>query len=90
MNGIWSRIVTLIEKREIKISEHGYDELAAEGITAREIVAGSPKGIILEEYPDYSKGPCVLIILSILSFAALSIPKGFSPIKCFPAFSIAQ
>ena len=63
MSDIWDEIVRLIENRDIKISEHGYDELAAEGITVREIVAGSPGGTVLEEYPDYSKGPCVLTML---------------------------
>ena len=63
MSNIWDEIVALIEKRDIKISEHGYDELAAENITVREVVVGSPGGIVLEEYPDYSKGPCVLAML---------------------------
>ena len=63
MSDIWDKIVRLIEHGDIKISEHGYDELAADDITVREIVAGSPGSIVLEEYPEYSKGPCVLTML---------------------------
>ncbi len=63
MTTTWDNILRLIENRDIKISEHGYDELAADGITVREIVAGSPSGILLEEYPKYPKGPCVLTML---------------------------
>jgi hypothetical protein len=80
MSDIWDEIVELIENREIKISEHGYDELAAEGIAVREIVAGSPGGIVLEEYPDYSKGPCVLTMLKDRDghpiHAVWGIPRG--------------
>lgn len=80
MSDIWDEIVGLIKNRDIKISEHGYDELAAERITVREIVAGSPVGIVLEEYPDYSKGPCVLTMLKDRDgrpiHAVWGIPRG--------------
>ena len=80
MSDIWDEIVRLIGNRDIKISEHGYDELAAEGITVREVVDGSPGGIVLEEYPDYSKGPCVLTMLKDRDgdpiHAVWGIPRG--------------
>jgi len=63
MSEIWDNIASLIENRDILISEHGYDEIAADGLTVREIVAGSAESIVLEEYPDYSKGPCVLTMI---------------------------
>ncbi|MBN1471761.1 MAG: DUF4258 domain-containing protein [Syntrophaceae bacterium] len=63
MSKIWDNIASLIEGRDILISEHGYDEIAADGLTVREIVAGSTESIVLEEYPDYSKGPCVLTMI---------------------------
>ncbi len=62
MSNTWDNIIRLIKNGDIKISEHGYDELAADGITVREIVAGSPGGTIVEEYPEYPKGPCILIM----------------------------
>ena len=80
MIDIWNEIVRLIGNRDIKISEHGYDELAAEGITVREVVGGSPGGIVLEEYPDFSKGPCVLTMLKDRDghpiHAVWGIPRG--------------
>ncbi|MDY6950989.1 MAG: DUF4258 domain-containing protein [Thermodesulfobacteriota bacterium] len=62
MTNTWDKITRLIEKGDIRISEHGYDELAADGITVREIVAGSFSATVLEDYPEYPKGPCVLTI----------------------------
>jgi hypothetical protein len=63
MTDIWDKIKGLIANGNIRIPEHGYDELVADDITVREIVEGSPDGIVIEEYPEYPKGPCVLIML---------------------------
>lgn len=60
MNETWHKIFKLLKHREIRISEHGYDELAADGITVREIIAGAIDAVVLEDYPEYQKGPCVL------------------------------
>ena len=41
MSETWHNILALLQHGEIRVSEHGYDELAADGITVREIVAGA-------------------------------------------------
>jgi hypothetical protein len=56
------RIVGLIQLGEIRISDHGYDELTADGIFARDVLAKVSEGIVVEDYPDYAKGPCVLVL----------------------------
>lgn len=62
MSDTWDKIKELITNGNIRISEHGYDELAADDLTVRQIVEGSPDGIVIEEYPEYPKGPCILIM----------------------------
>ena len=62
MSETFERILKLVASRQVRISEHGYDELAADGILAREVLAGVHEGQLIEDYPNYPKGPCVLML----------------------------
>lgn len=62
MTTLWQEIVALIAAGDVRISEHGYDALADDGLTVDEVLSGSAAAVVLEEYPTYPKGPTVLVL----------------------------
>ena len=57
-------IKELVARGEIRISEHGYDELAADYISVEDILYGVVAADLVEDYPEYFKGPSVLVLQS--------------------------
>lgn len=62
MSEFVEKVRALISAGEVRISEHGYDELAEDGLTVREVLGGIVEAVVVEEYPSYPKGPCVLLL----------------------------
>jgi hypothetical protein len=62
MSETLSLVRRLAATGEVRISDHGYDEMAEDGIYARDVVAGVANGLVVEDYPRYAKGPCVLVL----------------------------
>jgi hypothetical protein len=81
MSETFALIQRLIAAGEVRISEHGYDELAEDGISASEVLDGVGAGAVVEDYPDYLKGPSVLVLQLDATGQPIhvvwGIPKGF-------------
>jgi hypothetical protein len=46
----------------MRVSLHKYEELAAEDILVADVVGGLDGAVVVEDYPTYPKGPCVLVL----------------------------
>ena len=62
MSATFERIRALVRSGDIEISDHGYDEMSDENILVRDVIAGVLDGSVVEDYPTYAKGPCVLVL----------------------------
>lgn len=52
----------LIAQDLFEISAHAFAELNNDGLLAEDIVSGIPDAVVVEEYPDYHKGPSILVL----------------------------
>ena len=81
MESFKDKVKRLVAEGKVRVSEHGYDELAEDALSAREIVAGVPAIVVVEEYPDYPKGPCALFLQQDSKGGPVhvvwGIPKGY-------------
>jgi Domain of unknown function (DUF4258) len=56
------RVIELIREGNVLISAHGYDEMGEDGILAGEAIEGAAAATMVENYPEYGKGPCTLVL----------------------------
>jgi len=62
MSETFHQIVRLVQQGNVRISDHGYDEMAADGLYVRDVMASMADAIVVEDSPNYPKGPCVLVL----------------------------
>jgi hypothetical protein len=95
MSGTFEIILKLIQNNALVVSNHGYDELSADNIWLNDVIKGAEHGVVIEEYPDYTKGPCVLVLQRDSKgnpiHVVWGIPKGLqSPAVLITAYRPAE
>jgi hypothetical protein len=64
------------------VSEHGYDEFADDDILAIDVIGGAAGAVVVEDCPQFGKGPSVLVLQKDASDRPIhvlwGIPKGRS------------
>ena len=82
MNDTLEAIKKLVAAGQVRISEHGYDEIAADGIYVRDVLAGVNNAAVVEDYPTFPKGRAVLVLQFDKDTRPIhvvwGIPKGFT------------
>lgn len=77
------RVIALIQDGDVRVSEHGWDELEVDDISVRDVIAGVAGGAAIEDYPEFGKGPSVLVLLHDRDERPIhvvwGIPKGIMP-----------
>jgi Domain of unknown function (DUF4258) len=62
MSATLDQVRSLIRQNKIRVSDHAYSELQDDGLLATEVIAGVEGAVVVEDYPTYAKGPCVLVL----------------------------
>ena len=88
MSSTLDQIRELILNGSVRISEHGYDELAADGIFARQAIEGISNADLVEDYPNYPKGVCVLVRQTVNDGRYIHVVWGIPKGKTEPAVLI--
>jgi hypothetical protein len=88
MSATFQRVVDLITMGDVKVSDHGYDELAQDGIFAGDALVSVMDGIVVEDYPNYRKGPCVLVLQMDRDGRPIHVLRGFPKARPAPAVLI--
>ncbi len=62
MSQTLEQVRALVARGEVRVSVHGYEELAADHVRVRDVIDGLAGAVVVEDYPEYQKGPCVLVL----------------------------
>lgn len=82
MSSTLDAVRVLVAAGDVRISEHGYDELANDAILVQDLLSGVDNATVIEDYPTFPKGPAVLVLQFDSEkrpvHVVWGIPKGFT------------
>ena len=52
----------LVNTGDFLVSAHADEELRKDEISLRDLIAGVQSSVVVEDYPNFGKGPCVLVL----------------------------
>lgn len=85
MSHTLAQIHTLVARGAVYVSDHGYDELAKDGITVSDILDGVGNAVVVEDYPDAMRGPTVLVLQSDAAKASVHVVWAIAKGRSEPA-----
>ena len=62
MSEILNQVRRLVAGGQFDLTGHGHAELNNDGLLVADVVAGVQSALVVEAYPDYHKGPSVLVL----------------------------
>ncbi len=81
---LFDSIRALVEAGDVRVSAHGHEELLNDGIFVKDIV--KLEGVsVIQEYPEYRKGACVLVLQKDRNNDSVHVVWGFPAGKENPA-----
>jgi hypothetical protein len=62
MSETWAAVRAIVARGEVRVSRHGFFELAADDILLDDVVATLAAAVVVEDYPMAGRGPSVLVL----------------------------
>ena len=81
-------IQRLVAQNEVVISSYGYEELAADDIFVQDVLLSISEAVVVEDYPAFGKGPCVLVLQEDNNRQPVHVVWGIARGKVSPAVLI--
>jgi hypothetical protein len=82
MSDTLTRVKALVAEGKVRVSDHGYDELADDDISVLDVLGGAEAAVVVEDYPKFGKGPSVLVVQKDATDRPIhvlwGIPKGYT------------
>lgn len=52
----------LVIAQKVQLFAHGYDEFVEDGIDVRDLIEGTAKATVVDDYPTFAKSSVVLVL----------------------------